>query len=93
MSQKTLFRRFTCIQKLNWLFLSRIATTCLCIAFLFFAGFSTNVWLGLIGLPLGFCAAKRLQTKRETHEIIPAQHWMLMSFCLAAFGCGTGLLI
>ena len=73
--------------------MSLIATAYLCIAFLPFAGLSANVWLGLIGLPLGLCAAKRLQSKRETHEIIPTQRWMFMSFCLEAFECGIGLLI
>ncbi len=81
------------VQKSNWLFFSLIATAYLGIVLLPLAGLTTNVWLGLIGLPFGLRAARRLQSIRQTCEIIPAQRWTLYSFCLAAFGCGTGLLL
>jgi 1,4-dihydroxy-2-naphthoate octaprenyltransferase len=81
------------VQKSNWLFFSLIVTAYLGIVSLPLAGLTTNVWLGLIGLPFGLRAARRIQSIRQTCEIIPAQRWTLFSFCLAAFGCGTGLLI
>ena len=81
------------VKKSTWLFFSLIATAYLGIGLLPLAGLTPNVWLGLIGLPLGLSAVRRLHLKKQTHEIIPAQRWTLFSFCLAAFGCGTGLLI
>jgi 1,4-dihydroxy-2-naphthoate octaprenyltransferase len=81
------------VKKSTWLFFSLIATAYLGIGLLPLAGLTPNVWLGLIGLPLGLSAVRRLHLTKQTREIIPAQRWTLFSFCLAAFGCGTGLLI
>ncbi len=81
------------VQKSKWLFFALVATAYLGIMILPLVGLTINVWLGLIGLPFGFSAARRLKSIKQTSEIIPAQRWTLFSFCLAAFGCGTGLII
>ena len=81
------------VQKSKWLFFALVATAYLGIMILPLAGLTINVWLGLIGLTFGFSAARRLKSIKQTSEIIPAQRWTLFSFCLVAFGCGTGLII
>jgi 1,4-dihydroxy-2-naphthoate octaprenyltransferase len=58
------------------------------------AGLPKTVWLGLIGLPHGLAAARRLNRFPETtKEIVPAQAWTLLSFVLMAAGIGAGFII
>ncbi len=56
-------------------------------------GLPNTVWLGFIGLPCGAASARRVLATKETASLIPAQHWMLISFVLTAVGLGIGLLI
>jgi 1,4-dihydroxy-2-naphthoate octaprenyltransferase len=59
-----------------------------------FAGLPRTVWLGLIGVPHGVAAARRLLDNPEaTKEIVPAQAWTLLSFVLMAAGIGAGFII
>lgn len=54
-------------------------------------GLPMTVWLGLLGLPHGLVAARRLLRHPETPaELIPAQAWTLLSFVLMAVGMGAG---
>jgi 1,4-dihydroxy-2-naphthoate polyprenyltransferase len=54
-------------------------------------GLPIATWLGLIGLPHGLAAARRLIRHPETtKEIVPAQAWTLLSFVLMAAGIGAG---
>jgi len=58
------------------------------------AGLPLTVWLGLIGLPHGIAAARRLRRFPETmKEIIPAQAWTLLSFVLMSVGIAAGFVI
>ena len=58
------------------------------------AGLPPTVMLGLIGLPHGLAAARRLiRFPETTKQIIPAQAWTLLSFVLMAVGIGAGFII
>ncbi|MFW5924934.1 MAG: prenyltransferase [Myxococcota bacterium] len=55
------------------------------------AGVPRTVWAGLIGLPHGVAAARRLlRASGAAKEIIPAQGWTLLSFVLMALGAALG---
>jgi 1,4-dihydroxy-2-naphthoate octaprenyltransferase len=57
-------------------------------------GFPRSFWLGAIGIPLSFAAARRLiRAYTRTREIIPAQGWTLLAFVLLSLGASVGLLI
>ena len=68
-------------------------------AFLFQAvlpltGLPPGLLFGLVGLPHGIAAARRLIAAPEhTARIIPAQAWTLLSFLLLALGSAAGLLL
>ena len=71
-----------------------IAAAYLAVVLLPFAGLPIGVWLGLIGLPRGIAAARRLwRFPESTREIVPAQAWTLASFVLMAVGIGAGFTI
>lgn len=58
------------------------------------AGLPIGVWLGLIGLPHGIAASRRLMHYPETTaQIVPAQAWTLLSFVLMAAGIGAGFIL
>lgn len=58
------------------------------------AGTPLTVWLGLIGLPHGIAAARRLRRNVEVPaEMLPAQAWTLQSFLLLALGASVGWMI
>jgi len=58
------------------------------------AGAPWTVWLGLIGLPLGVRAARRLRAHPdEPSEMVPAQAWTLQSFLLLALGTSVGWML
>lgn len=64
------------------------------VALLPLAGLPATVWLGVIGLPHGIAAARRLRRYPETvAEQIPAQAAALLSFVLMAAGLGIGWLL
>jgi 1,4-dihydroxy-2-naphthoate polyprenyltransferase len=57
-------------------------------------GLPLGVLLGLMALPFGIAAARRLLREPEaTARIVPAQAWTLLCFVLAAVGSGLGLLL
>lgn len=57
-------------------------------------GLPATTWLGLLGLPHGIAAARRLYLAPETtKEIVPAQAWTLLSFVLMAAGIGAGFVL
>ena len=58
------------------------------------ANLPVAILLGIVGLPHGLAAAKRLWNGEEkTSRIIPAQRWTLLSFVLTALGTGIGFLL
>lgn len=58
------------------------------------AGPPPTAALGLVGLPHGVAAARRLLAEPETtRRIVPAQGWTLLSFVLMSVGAGAGLLL
>lgn len=58
------------------------------------AGLPLTVWLGLIGAPHAFAAARRLYLFPDTpREIVPAQAWTLLSFVLMSVGITAGFVI
>jgi 1,4-dihydroxy-2-naphthoate octaprenyltransferase len=75
------------------LYMVMIVTAFVGILFLPQTGLPNTVWLGFIGLPFGAASARRVVATKETVSLIPAQHWMLMSFVLTAVGLGIGLLV
>jgi 1,4-dihydroxy-2-naphthoate octaprenyltransferase len=71
-----------------------IAAAYAAVALLPLAHLPMTLWLGLIGLPHGLAAARRLRANPETvHAIIPAQGQMLLSFVLMAAGIAAGFVI
>ena len=53
-----------------------------------------GIWLGFAGLPHAVLATRRLRASPDvTREIIPAQAWTLLSFCLLALGSAIGMLL
>ncbi|MCC6752280.1 MAG: prenyltransferase [Deltaproteobacteria bacterium] len=59
-----------------------------------FLGLPPTVWLGLLGLPHGVAAARRvLRWPEETPKLVPAQAHTLVSFLLLSVGLGFGLLL
>jgi 1,4-dihydroxy-2-naphthoate octaprenyltransferase len=71
-----------------------IAAAYLGVALLPLAGLPVTVLAGLIGLPHGVAAARRLVRFPDTpRELIPAQAWTLLSFVLMAVGIGAGLVV
>lgn len=63
------------------------------VALLPLAGLPPSLTLGLIGLPYGLAAARRVARCPElTRELIPAQAWTLISFLLMALGMSLGWL-
>jgi 1,4-dihydroxy-2-naphthoate polyprenyltransferase len=57
-------------------------------------GLPATSWLGLLGLPHGVAAARRLYRFPETtQQIVPAQAWTLLSFVLLAVGLGAGFVL
>lgn len=57
-------------------------------------GLPVTVWLGLIGLPHGIAAARRLHRHpEEIRHIVPAQAWTLLSFVLMSVGLAAGFVI
>ncbi len=57
-------------------------------------GVPQALWLGLVGLPHGIVAARRLLAEPETTaRIVPAQAWTLQSFLLMSVGGGIGWLL
>ncbi len=53
-----------------------------------------GVWLGFAGLPHAVLATRRLRAHPDTtREIVPAQAWTLLSFCLLALGSAIGMLV
>jgi 1,4-dihydroxy-2-naphthoate octaprenyltransferase len=64
------------------------------VALLPLAGLPMTLWLGLIGLPPGIAAARRLIRHPETtRELVPAQGWTLLSFVGMAAGLAAGFVI
>ena len=58
------------------------------------AGAPWTVCLGLIGLPHGVAAARRLRRHPDTpSEMVPAQAWTLQSFLLMALGASVGWML
>jgi 1,4-dihydroxy-2-naphthoate octaprenyltransferase len=58
------------------------------------AGLPVAVWLGLIGLPFGWAASRRLGAHpTTTRRIVPAQAWTLSSFVAMSVGCALGLFL
>jgi 1,4-dihydroxy-2-naphthoate octaprenyltransferase len=58
------------------------------------AGFPLAVWGGLVGLPHGIAAARRLSdSPAVTARIVPAQAWTLLSFVLLSLGASVGLVV
>jgi 1,4-dihydroxy-2-naphthoate octaprenyltransferase len=54
-------------------------------------GLPLACWLGLLGLPHGVAAARRLlRAASSPAELIPAQGWTLLSFVLMAIGLALG---
>jgi hypothetical protein len=57
-------------------------------------GLPPGVLLGLVALPFGAAAARRLLRDPEaTVRIVPAQGWTLRCFILAAAGSALGLIL
>lgn len=57
-------------------------------------GVPVGALLGFAGAAHGLRAARRLRDRfDDTAEIVPAQAWTLLSFCLYALGVGAGLLL
>lgn len=58
------------------------------------AGLPPAALLGLVGLPPGIAAARRIAKEPEvTAQIVPAQAWTLLSFVLYAAGTAAGFLL
>lgn len=75
-------------------FAALVAIAYLGVALLPIAGLPRTVWLGVLGLPLGVRAARRLARFPETPaEQVPAQAATLLSFVLMAVGLGAGFVI
>jgi 1,4-dihydroxy-2-naphthoate polyprenyltransferase len=65
-----------------------------CLGLLPLSGAPPTVWLGGLGAPLAFRAARRLlRWPESTPEIVPAQAWTLGSFTLTAVGMAIALLL
>lgn len=79
-------------KKAGQLYMVMIVTAFVGILFLPQTGLPNTVWLGFLGLPFGAASARKVLTTKETVSLIPAQHWMLISFVLTAVGLGIGLL-
>jgi len=74
------------------LFLAVVATAFAGLALLPLVGLPPGVLLGLVALPFGAAAARRLLRDPEaTARIVPAQGWTLLCFILAAAGSALGL--
>jgi 1,4-dihydroxy-2-naphthoate polyprenyltransferase len=75
-------------------FAALIAAAYLALALLPLAGVPVAVLGGMIGLPHGIAAARRLARDPDTTAwIIPAQAWTLLSFLLLAAGAAAGLVV
>lgn len=71
-----------------------VASAYLVLALLPLAGLPVWVLGGMLGLPHGIAAARRLARDHDTTvQIIPAQAWTLLSFLLLAAGAAGGLLL
>lgn len=71
-----------------------VAGAYLLLVLLPFTGSPRALWGGLVGAPFAFAAARRLLTSDcSTRQVIPAQGWTLLSFCLASVGSAVGLVI
>jgi len=81
------------VKKAGQLFLLMVITANAFILILPLAGLPLTVWFGLAGLPFGLAASRRVFEHKGTSFLIPAQSWTLLSFILAAFGLGIGLLV
>lgn len=58
------------------------------------AGLPRGLWAGLLALPLGMAAARRLIAEPEsTARIVPAQGWTLLCFVLFAIFSAAGVLL
>jgi 1,4-dihydroxy-2-naphthoate octaprenyltransferase len=76
------------------LFLAVMATAFAGLALLPLVGLPPGVLLGLVALPFGAAAARRLLRDPEaTARIVPAQGWTLLCFILAAAGSALGLML
>lgn len=80
-------------QKAGWLFAGMIIIAFFVIFLLLSTGVVQSIWPGLIGLPFGLAAIKRVTATKETAALIPAQQWTLVCFVLTAFGLGLSQLI
>jgi 1,4-dihydroxy-2-naphthoate octaprenyltransferase len=61
-------------------------------------GLPQTAWLGLLGLPHGVAAARRVRrfaygSSERIEELVPAQGWTLLSFLLMGVGLGVGMLL
>lgn len=75
-------------------FAGLIAAGYLALALLPLAGLPVWVLGGMLGLPHGIAAARRLARDPDTTaRVIPAQAWTLLSFLLLAAGAAAGLLL
>lgn len=71
-----------------------VAVVYLGVALLPLGGLPLGVWGGLLGLPLGVRAARRLLRSRAAPDgIVPAQASTLFSFVLLAVGAGLGTVL
>ncbi len=71
-----------------------VGVTYVCVVALPFAGLPLTVWLGVLGLPLAYNAARILRAAPERIEsIVPAQGRTLLAFVVLACGMGVGFLL
>jgi 1,4-dihydroxy-2-naphthoate polyprenyltransferase len=91
--KKTLVVRLGRMRAARW-FAGIVAVAYASVVLLPLAGVPLTVWLGLIGLPHGIAAARRLQrAPGVVKEVVPAQAWTLLSFVLMAIGIAAGFVI
>jgi 1,4-dihydroxy-2-naphthoate polyprenyltransferase len=91
--KKTLVVRLGRMRAARW-FAGIVAIAYAGVLLLPLAGLPLTVWLGLIGLPHGIAAARRLQrAPGVVNNIVPAQAWTLLSFVLMAVGIAAGFVI
>jgi 1,4-dihydroxy-2-naphthoate octaprenyltransferase len=75
-------------------FLLLVLHTYVAVAWLPVLGLPYSIWLGALGAPAAWAAARRLDhCPEDTSQIIPAQGWTLLGFVLLSVGMGAGLVL